>query len=722
MNMRDASSRRAAAVGAGGARLLSEHESGSSAGTTILSVEDLVVDFPTPGGMVRAVDGTSLQVRKGQRIGIVGESGSGKSTLALAILGLLEPPGLVTGGRILFDGSDLTTASEDELRAVRGGKIAMIFQDALGSLNPVLTIGRQLCEAILLHQTTTQTEATAKAIELLREVDLPSPELGIHQYPHEFSGGMRQRVMIAMALACNPALLIADEPTTALDVTTQAGVIDLLMALSTRRQLAVIFVTHDLGIIAGFAEDVLVMYAGAPMEYGPVDDIFYRSRHPYTHSLMAAIPRITDARGRQLRSIPGTLPSPGTVLRGCRFQPRCFLSHGRGECSEVRPAFDLWQADARAACHFADEMRRVVSRESPLAESEVPAVTDSSWRAPEAEVGLLLEVGGLTKTYAGRMAGSRRRRGVRAVDDASFFVAPGESLGLVGESGSGKTTLARLLLGLTPRDVGDIALLGSPLPRSRRRLTKALRGRVQMVFQDPADSLDPMMTVGQIIGEPLRLLKGWRLRDFGVRIEELIDLVGLARDHKARRPGALSGGEKQRVAIARALATEPKLVVCDEAVSSLDVSVRAQILNLLMELQRRLGVSYLYISHDLSVVRHICDRVIVMYAGHFVEAADADSLFHRPQHPYTVALLSAVPVADPAQERRRARIRLEGEPPDVTKPVRGCIFRSRCWKAQEICATESPGLLEHVPGHWSACHFPEVAQEEAALPRAEEGH
>jgi peptide/nickel transport system ATP-binding protein len=668
-------------------------------GEPVLSVVDLVVDFPLENRTVRAVDGLSFTIWPSQRLGVVGESGSGKSTVALAVLGLLESPGRIVAGSIRLGELELRGADEDVLRTVRGGRIAMIFQDALGSLNPVKTIGYQLTEAIRLHAGAGKAEAVERAVQLLAEVGVQAPRARLAQYPHEFSGGMRQRVMIAMALASDPDLLIADEPTTALDVTTQAGVIDLLHRLSDERQMAVMLITHDLGVIASFAEDVLVMYAGAPVEYGGVDEVFERAGHPYTQALIAAVPQLGDKRAETLASIPGVLPRADAIPPGCRFVPRCRLAGTREICRTGRPAFEITDPALRVACHFAEESR---------ATAGVIHRQEVSLGAPS--IGsTLLSVHDLAKDYRARGGRGGRKRWLRAVDGVSLDISSGESLGLVGESGSGKSTVARLLLGLTPRTRGEVTFEGRPLEAGRHGLAKERRGRVQMVFQDPGDSLDPLMTVEQIVAEPLLLLDRREARRHRGRVPELLELVGLNADFGKRRPLQLSGGQRQRVAIARALATDPALVVCDEAVSSLDVSVRAQILNLLMDLQRRLGLSYLFISHDLSTVRHVCDRVAVMYGGRFVEVADADDIFTAPQHPYTVALLSAVPIPNPALERERRRIRLEGELPDLTSLVPGCIFASRCWKAQDRCTTEEPGLTVRSGGsaHRSACHFPE---------------
>ncbi|HWE63328.1 MAG TPA: ABC transporter ATP-binding protein, partial [Chloroflexota bacterium] len=454
----------------------------------LLSVRDLVIEFPQHGYTVTAVDQVSFDLQRGQRLGIVGESGSGKSTLAFSVLGLLEAPARVARGVIRFGSLDLLRAPDAQIRRIRGGQIAMIFQDALGSLNPVLTIERQLREAIQLHLPISPAQATARAISLLREVGIPNPETRIQQFPHEFSGGMRQRVMIAMALAADPKLLIADEPTTALDVTTQAEVIELLLRLSEERGLAVMLITHDLGLIAGFAHDVLVMYAGAPVEYGAVDQIYYRPRHPYTRSLIAAVPQVTSSRLQRLATIPGWLPEPGTALEGCRFQPRCYLSHGRLPCLQQRPPFDSTNPALRSACHFPDEvLLEDLPMESPGIEPA--AVRDALQPAKgDPAMATLLSAEGLVKTFSSGYGLIRRKKATAAVAGVSFAIPRGESFGLVGESGSGKTTVTRLLLGLTEPDAGVVVFEGAAKHGRRQAGDRARRGRMQVVFQDPADA------------------------------------------------------------------------------------------------------------------------------------------------------------------------------------------------------------------------------------------
>lgn len=677
-------------------------DDGVSTEAPTLAIQGLLVEFRTNNGSVRAVDGVSLEVRSGRRVVIVGESGSGKSTLALASIGLIDSPGRIVAGDIRCGAIDMRTASVAELRGVRGGFAAMIFQDALGSLNPVMTIGAQLFEAIALHRGLRGRAAQTEAVAALREVGVPMPEARLKQYPHEFSGGMRQRVMIAMALVCHPKLLIADEPTTSLDVTTQAGIMELLTRLAADHEMSVLLITHDLGLVAGFADEVLVMYGGAVVEVGTVEEIFYEPKHPYTRRLLSAVPRLTDPRNSYLRTIPGIPPRMFGEPRGCRFEPRCPIGHGRSLCQSEQPILDVPDRTRRVACHFPDEQDEEVADVIAL---EAPRLASQP----------LLKVEGLIKDYHVRRGGVGGKKTLRAVNGVSFEIAEGEVLGLVGESGSGKSTVARLILGLAGEASGRVVFRGHELKMLSRRHRALRRGQIQMVFQDPNDSLNPKLTIERIITEPLILQSRESRQATSARVRELLELVGLGPDYLSRRPSGLSGGQKQRVAIARALATNPRLVICDEAVSSLDVSIRGQVLNLLMRLRHQLGLSYLFISHDLSVVRHICDRVAVMYAGSLVEVAETDRLFAAPQHPYTISLLSAVPVPDPRVANIRRRIRLQGDPPDLTESIHGCVFRERCFKAQAVCEREDPALVEHTHGRLSACHFPEQPAPPAVL-------
>jgi peptide/nickel transport system ATP-binding protein len=654
----------------------------------------LVVEFPIDSATLRALDSVSLTIEAAQKVALVGESGSGKSTLALATLGLVPPPGEVVSGTVTTCGIDMLAASPAQLRDVRGGRTAMIFQDALGSLNPVMSVGAQLVEAIRIHRNVSKAEAEVGAAEALREVGIRFPESRLRQYPHEFSGGMRQRVMIAMALSCQPELLVADEPTTALDVTTQAAIMELLTAVASARGMATLFITHDLGLVAGFADFVVVMYAGVVVEFARVDELFANPRHPYTRRLLRAVPRLDSPRSGLLPTIPGALPNLSQPVPACRFQPRCALS--KPACLDRRPPLAMTGADHASACYFSDEPDVADTAQgtgpTPRGNSEAPAT--------------ILRVAELVKEYQVRAVWYRRQRKLRAVDEVSLTIRVGESLGLVGETGAGKSTVARVLLGLTGYSRGEIEFEQSALRQSRHRRPGWSRGEMQVVFQDPGDSLNPRKTVDRIIAEPMLLLSRYAGTDVARRTDELLNLVGLGPDYRKRRPPELSGGQKQRVAIARALATNPKLVICDEAVSSLDVSIRAQILNLLKKVQADLGVSYLFITHDLAVVRHVCDRVAIMYAGAIVEIGDTEAVISSPQHPYSKALLSAVPIPDPVAARTRRRIEL----PDSSGPdtAAGCPFRERCWKSQDICATETPRLEEYAPAHQSACHFPEL--------------
>jgi glutathione transport system ATP-binding protein len=586
---------------------------------SLLSVHDLAVRFGRGPDAVQAVDGLSLEVRRGETLAIVGESGSGKSVTALSVLRLVElGGGHIERGEILFrrrGGSvaDLATAPDPIMREVRGAEISMIFQEPMTSLNPVFPVGEQIAEAARLHQESGRVEARETALEMLRRVRIADPGRILDRYPHQLSGGMRQRVMIAMALVCRPALLLADEPTTALDVTIQAQILSLIRTLQSELGMAVVFITHDMAVVAEMAERVVVMRAGRAVEEGPVDEIFARPNHPYTRSLLAAVPRLGSMRGK---SAPE--PFPGT------------------ERGDEPPAV------------------------SPVEDRDAP---------PLLRVGELTTRFDLAEGWLGRV-----RRRVHAVEGVSFEIRPGETLALVGESGCGKSTIARSITGLVTPEAGTIELDGKRIDCAKGGDFRPFRQEVQIVFQDPFGSLDPRLTVGFTIAEPLLINRLLNKRAARERVSALLTMVGLSPDHAGRYPHEFSGGQRQRIAIARALVTEPKLVVADEAVSALDVSIRAQIINLLMELQSRLRLAYLFISHDIALVERIAHRVAVMYLGQIVELGTRRDVFEQPAHPYTRRLLAAVPVADPAARRPNNAID-NTELPSSTRPVGTPPFR-----------------------------------------------
>ena len=676
-------------------------ESPSQGGAPLLEVENLHVRFETSRGIVRAVDGISYTVKPGETVAIVGESGCGKSVSSLAIMRLLaKNTGKVTAGRILFEGRNLLHLSDEAMREVRGRDIAMIFQEPMTSLNPVLPIGQQITEPLFMHLKMSEAEARARALELLRLVGITDGERRLEQYPHHLSGGMRQRVMIAMALACNPKLLIADEPTTALDVTIQAQILELMKDLSRRLNIALIIITHNLGVVARYADRVNVMYAARIIEQGSADDIFLRPCHPYTIGLMRSVPRLDQPRGQSLETIEGLPPDLRAPPAGCRFAPRCPF---RIEVCDQDPDLRDVAAGHRSACWRAEEIAAGTLKPAPLPPKPVVTTTASETAAP------LLKVEGLHKYFSVKAAGagflSSKTATVKAVEDVSFTIAAGETLGLVGESGCGKTTIGRTVLKLEEATSGAISFGGTDITHRSPGEMREVRRKIQAIFQDPYSSLNPRMTVGQIIGEPLSVYRLVSSRkEEHERVEALLGQVGLFPYMAERYPHELSGGQRQRVGIARALALEPSFIVCDEPVSALDVSIQGQIINLLEDLQARLNLSFLFIAHDLAVVRHISDRVAVMYLGRLAEIADRDELYANPAHPYTKALLDAAPIPDPLIERARAPRALKGEIPSPLTPPSGCVFHTRCPIADEECRREVPRARQIGPRHVVACH------------------
>ncbi|MEW1842892.1 ABC transporter ATP-binding protein [Nonomuraea angiospora] len=662
----------------------------------VLEVTDLNVSF----GGVPAVRGVSYHVEPGEVLGIVGESGSGKSVTSAAVMGLL-PPGARVTGSVRLHGKELIGAPERELTSFRGKAISMVFQDPLSALTPVYRVGDQIAEAVRVHQRVSKETALVKAVELLELVGIPRPAERALAFPHEFSGGMRQRVVIAMAIANDPDVIICDEPTTALDVTIQAQVLEVLKKAQRKTGAAIIMITHDLGVVAGFADRVLVMYAGRLVEVGDVDDIYYGMRMPYTVGLLGSIPRVDRGARQPLAPIEGSPPSPEALPPGCPFAPRCPMKIDA--CDEGEPPLFDVGAGHRAACIRWQEVR---PREPVLVPVE-PGRRERGERT-------VLEVHGLVKEYP-LLKGSifKRRVGtVHAVAGVGFDIRQGETLGLVGESGSGKTTTLTQILELAAPQSGRIVVLGRDTSRLSGPERKAIRRDMQVVFQDPLASLDPRMTVHDILAEPLRTHGRGRP---GRRVAELLALVGLDASHAARYPQDFSGGQRQRIGIARALALEPRLLVLDEPVSALDVSIQAGVINLLGSLKARLGLSYLFVAHDLAVVRHIADRVAVMYLGRIAEIGQVDAVFDAPAHPYTQALLSAIPLPDPVRERARERILLEGDLPSPANPPTGCRFRTRCPKfrgeltdeQRTLCVNVEPEVRPLGEDQGAACHYAE---------------
>ncbi|MGW1376431.1 ABC transporter ATP-binding protein [Streptomyces sp. NPDC002446] len=666
----------------------------------LLRIEDLRVEITGRGRTVHALDGIDLDLAPGESLGIVGESGCGKTMTALSVLGLLPPGGRVTGGRIRFDGTDLAAAPERVLRGVRGNTVGMVFQDPLTSLNPTLTIGAQVAEPLLLHRETSRAKAWAKAEETLRLVGLPRPAERLRSYPHQLSGGMRQRVAIAMALVCEPRLLIADEPTTALDVTTQHQILELIDGLRARLGMAMILVTHDLGVVARRVDRVAVMYGGRIAERAPARSLFATPRHRYTHALLAALPeRATKAPqgAGTLATLPGLPPSLATRPTGCRFAPRCGFATDRCHDTEPELTDGLPHTTPAATAHaFACFHPAGPAPAGPAPVAEPPAGPLPPSRAVPAEEPLL-RLTDVSKSYPlhGGPFARRRTSEVSAVAGVSLTVRRGETFGIVGESGCGKSTLGRMAVGLEAPSGGAVHFAGRDISRLTKRELRAHRRHVQLMFQDSSAAMDPRMRVGAVLREPLVIQGIGDRAEQRRRIAGLLDDVGLPSSVVDRYPHEFSGGQRQRLGLARALALAPSLVVADEPVSALDVSVQAQILNLMRELQREKGLSYLFISHDLAVVRHLADTVGVMYLGKLVETGPAERVFTRPLHPYTRGLLLA------------GESPLTGETPSAAAPPSGCRFRTRCPLATALCATTEPPPAEpETPGHRVACHYP----------------
>ena len=676
----------------------------------VLQISDLSTHIQLTKSVVHAVGNVDLSIAPGEALGLVGESGCGKSMTGLSIMGLLPPGGSIVSGSIKLDGRELVGLSDAELRTIRGNDVAMIFQDPLTSLDPTKTIGYQVAEPVRLHKGASKAAARARATEVLGLVGLPRPAERLGDYPHQLSGGLRQRVMIAMALSCEPKLLIADEPTTALDVTIQAQILALLHDLTDRLGMAMLLITHDMGVIAGHADRVQVMYAGRMVEAAETGNLFRHMRHPYTRALLASIPRLNSSSTQPLFTISGLPPDLARPPACCRFAPRC--SRATDKCRSQEPPLTGENQEHRFACwHPVDGPASAQAADGraaggPLATAGPAGPRRENGQAPPGTP--LLEVRDLVKEFpvtAGAIL-QRKVASVHAVSNVSFTVSAGETFGLVGESGCGKTTIGRVVVALERPDSGAVLLGGQDVSALSGGELRRQRRDLQLMFQDPYSSLDPRMRVGSIIREPLTIQRVGSRRDQEQRVFELLDEVGLPRHAVERYPHEFSGGQRQRIGLARALTLSPKVIVADEPVSALDVSIRAQVLNLMKRLQADHGLTYIVISHDLAVVKYMADRIGVMYLGKLVEMGSADDIYQRAAHPYTAGLIAAIPVPDPEMARARNEAGIAGELPSPISPPSGCRFRTRCPFAQDVCAEEEPQLRSFGPGHIAACHFP----------------
>jgi peptide/nickel transport system ATP-binding protein len=663
-----------------------------------LEVTNLSTHIELSRSTVQAVGNVDLAIDVGETLGLVGESGCGKSMLGLSILGLLPSGGKIVEGSVKLDGRELVGLRDAELRKLRGNEVAMIFQDSLSALNPTKKIGEQVAEPVRLHRGASRQEARDRALEVLELVGLPKPKERLDEYPHKLSGGLRQRVMIAVALACEPKVLLADEPTTALDVTIQAQILALLDDLEERLGMATLLVTHDMGVVAGRTKRISVMYAGRIVETASTEEIFGGMRHPYTQALLGSIPRLDQDSRKALASIRGVPPDLTNPPIGCRFAPRC--PRATDQCREQEPPLSGKNPAHLFACwHPVD---------GPAEQPKVFVEAVSARSDGASKNGHLLEIADVVREYpvtAGAIL-QRRVNSVKAVSGVSLHVDAGESLGLVGESGCGKTTLGKLIVGVEQPDAGSITLAGREVFRMRGKGLRRARRDLQMMFQDPFASLDPRMRVQAILREPLVIQKVGGRKEQDDKIRRLLDEVGLPANALERYPHEFSGGQRQRIALARVLMLEPKVIVADEPVSALDVSIRSQVLNLMKRLQTEHQRASVVISHDLAVVKYLADRIAVMYLGKVVELGTGDDIYRRPAHPYTDALIKTIPRPDPAAERAKTDVGIRGELPSPINPPSGCRFRTRCPRAQTLCAEKEPLLRRFGPTQQAACHFP----------------
>jgi peptide/nickel transport system ATP-binding protein len=658
---------------------------------SLLELDDLSITVQGKAAPIDIVHQLDLTIGYGEIVCLAGESGSGKTMTALGVTRLVDyQGGRITSGTVKLAGRRLESLSQTEMSGLRGAKIGLVYQDAMSAFDPLFSIGEQIGEVLMRHKGVSRAAAHVLAVGLLRRVKLPEPDLRAGQYPHEMSGGMLQRAMIAMALACGPELLIADEPTTALDVTIQAQILSLLKEIRRETGLSILFITHDLGVAAAIADRVVVMYAGNIVEQGPAAQMLFAPAHPYTRGLLGSMIGGHLQPGERLYSIPGAIPDPAERASGCAFHPRCWKAFG--QCQQQRPALALLEATEVACWH--PERGAVAATQ--------PATVVAQKYVPSGRV--LFEVADLNKHYKlQRSWPAPHRPKLRAVDGISFQIREGEIFGLVGESGSGKSTLARVLMQIEPATSGNILFDGEDITRFDRRRLQRTRRDMQMIFQDSYGSLDPHWRIADIIGEPLAIhekLSGAERRE---KIQSLLGQVGLDPSWVDHYPRQLSGGQRQRVAIARAIALKPRFILADEAVSALDVSVRAQIVNLLLDLREELGLTFLFIGHGLELMRHISDRIGVMYLGRMVEIGPADAVFASPAHPYTRGLIDAILAIAPRSQSAKV---IEGEIPSPVHPPPGCRFHTRCPLAQARCREEDPALQKYATERTVACHYP----------------
>jgi len=665
----------------------------------VLELRNVAISYFVRAGEMKVVPNISFKLGQGEALGLVGESGCGKSTVAFAVMQYLGTVGRITNGQVLFEGKDLAKFSPAELRAIRGRRISMVYQDPMSSLNPVIQIGKQLMEVPIIHFGQSEQEAHARALQMLREVNLPDPETMMTRYPHQLSGGQQQRVVIAMALMAEPSLLVMDEPTTGLDVTVEAAVLDLVARLREKHNTAIIFISHNLGTVVRICDRIGVMYAGELVEEGPITEVFRNPRHPYTRGLLSCIPTLgADKNSRPLTAIPGQVPSILNRPKGCVFQPRCKFAQADRCSQDPLPTLDM-SPQHHVKCVRASELpehEKLPQGLEAIALGKAPV---------DAEV--VLQIAHLRKTYhqsTGMFGGAGYN--VHAVDNIDLAANRGQTLAIVGESGCGKSTLAKVLTGIELGTEGMVTLSGkeiSQIPVEDR--TAIIKRAIQMVFQNPDSTLNPSHSVGYVMERAIRRLRGLSSSAARGEASSLLKTVNLPVEFAQRMPRQLSGGQKQRVAIARALAGEPDLILADEPVSALDVSVQAAIINLLVDIQAKRGATLVFISHDLSVVRYLADYVAVMYLGQVMEYGNTEDVFAPPYHPYTEALLSAVPIADPDVHQRR--IILEGAMPSPQNRPQGCPFATRCpRKVGAICDTTPPPIQTTAGGHRIACHIP----------------